>query len=684
MLNSLLSPELTKVLVGDMFAGAGGTGTGCELAMLELGLSPELLAINHWDLALQVHRKNHPNARHFPSNVFRFDPKAAVPSGKLDFLMASPTCSTFSRAKGGRPISWDQRYGRMTPRQVERWCRELKPEVLLVENVPEFVQWGPLMRALDKKGEQLRDEEGRPLWKPNPKHKAKLFRAWIKRLERMGYRCEWRILNCANYGDATTRKRFFLIGRKDKQPIVWPEETHAPADEIDTRYLFGRVKLPHRAAREVILWEIKGRSIFDRKNPLAAKTLIRIYRGICKFEWPPVFIVKLRLYMESLGIEVPDVLVRLGDSARPLLVRSGMHKSNALCVRDAATDPLATVTTDGGIGVLEAGLVVLRNHADMRSISEPLPATCAGGSHLGLAEGAFLLPQHFGAAARSTGKPLPPLVTVNRTAVVEPFTMANRTGNAPKPIDMPIPPVVTSGGVGLVEPFTFPTNQGKKRARGLDPVKKPLGTIVTKDMRALVAPFVLSQGAGGAPREVSEPIPAAPTRGAHSLIAPYYGTGEPKSVEEPLSTATTKARFGLVVPVTHHDDSSRSRSTDQPLPTVTAAPRGELSFISPAWGERQGQDVRVHSITDPLPTLCAKGRMPLVHGIVQGDLDEVDILFRMLEPVELASAHSFPQGYFDDQELTKTDVIRMVGNSVPVRTARALVYSIFKNWRRSA
>jgi DNA (cytosine-5)-methyltransferase 1 len=607
-----------RIRIGDMFAGAGGTGTGCELALLELGLEPDMLIINHWLEALLVHQKNHPTQRHFKANVFRFDPKKAVPSGKLDFLMASPTCTTFSRAKGGQPISWDQRYGRMTPRQVIRWCRELEPTCLLVENVPEFVEWGPLMRLLDENGVQKRDENGRPLWTPNPKKRKKHFFWWLGQLKKLGYRFEHNVLNCADYGDATTRKRFFLIARKDGQPIAWPEETHAPADEIQ-RDLFGAAKRPHRAAREVIRWEIKGRSIFTRKKPLEDKTLIRIYRGIVKFGWPAVFQVKLRLYMEALGIEVPEVATEASASA--LVMRTSMPRSNGLCVWDAATDPLRTVTTDGGLGVLEP--LLLPRHSDHGNGSRALP----------------------------TNKPMPTL------------TCGTPAGY-------------------LIEPFLFPANQGKDRARDLRSTDEPLDTVVAKDMKALVEPFVLSQGAGGEPRQVSQPIPTVPTRGAHAIVSSYYSNGGERSTEQPLATVTTKDRFGLIVPVTHEDAANRARSTDQALPTVTGANRGELSFISPAWGERKGQDVRVHSVDGPLPTLCATGRMPLVHGVLEADLERVDILFRMLEPVELSASHSFPEGYFDGTGLTKTEIIRMIGNSVPVCTAKALVAAIFKTWKR--
>lgn len=508
--------SLLTFKVADLFCGAGGFS---EAVVQALGDRAEIVAaLNHWPPAIETHNANHPGGKE--ADLYDADPLKFVPEGKLDLLVASPTCTFHSRARGGRPISWDQRKGRMTPTQVTRWCKALRPTRLIVENVPEFLDWGPISR---KDGKPRKDKKGLT------------FRGWIRDLEDLGYKVEWRILNAADFGGATTRRRFFLMARNDGKAIVWPKPTHSQTGPFGTRFK------KWRAAREVINWKRRGSSIFTRKKPLAAKTLLRIYAGVVRFGWPLVFRVKLALYMRSLGIEVPDV----GQAQQEMF------------------DP---------------------------------------------------------------------------AVLVEPFTVANRTGNAPRGIDEPIAPPVTSGGIGLAEPF------------------------------------MLSQGAGGAPRAASEPVPTIPTKGAHAIVAPYYGSSEAKTVEEPLGTVTTRDRFALVTPVTHADASMRARSTEDPLPTVTAAARGELAFILAAFGERKGQAARVHSVDDPAPTLCAQGRIPLVHGLTLEDLEGVDILFRMLEPDELARAMGFPRRYrFTGNKTQRT---RMVGNAVEVKTARALVEAL--------
>lgn len=522
---------MAPLLVADLFCGAGGTSSGARRA---LGARMDLVAVNHWATAIETHARNHPKARHLCSNVYQLAPRDAVPAGRLDLLMASPTCTFHSRARGGRPISRDQRYGRMTPTQVLRWVSELDVRCLLVENVPEFVEWGPVHETTpaSQRCSSAGCREGRPC----RARRGGYFRAWVRRLERLGYAVEWRVINAADFGDATTRKRFFLLARKDGLLIRWPEPTHSKDGDGD---LFGAGRARWRPAREVIDWSIKGKSIFRRKKPLSPKTLQRIYSGALRFGWPEPFLVILRRHMSAQGLDAPLPTLTAGGThvglVQPLLLRSGMHKSNALCVRDLG-DPAPTITTDGGL--------------------------------------ALVLPQHGGGVTR--------------------------------PVDRPLPTVTTDG--------------------------------------------------------------------AHALVAPYYGQSECGDTERPLPTITTRDRFGLVVPVTHAGSRS-PRDLEQPLPTVTGAARGELAFITASFGEREGQEPRVHSLDDPVPTVLAQGRTNLVEpALDQGRVESppaYDVLFRMLQPAELAAAMGFGPSYAFSGN--KGEVTRQIGNAVPVRTAEALV-----------
>ena len=198
-------------LVADLFCGAGGSSTGAQKAITEIGGTMELVAINHWNTAIATHQANHPTARHLVEDVSIVDPEAVVEEGRLDLLMASPECKFYSRARGGKPVH-DQ--GRMNPWAIHNWLTKLDVNCVLIENVPEFVDWGPL------------NPDGRP----DKAHKGEHFQAWFLTFDSLGYKAEWRMLNAADYGDATTRIRFFLMARKDGRPVVWPEPSHAKSD----------------------------------------------------------------------------------------------------------------------------------------------------------------------------------------------------------------------------------------------------------------------------------------------------------------------------------------------------------------------------------------------------------------------------------------------------------------------
>jgi DNA (cytosine-5)-methyltransferase 1 len=544
------APKRKTVRVADLFCGAGGTAKGAQRALERRGYAMELVAINHDATAIASHAENFPQAQHYISDVNAVRPLGVVPEGWLDLLMASPTCTHHSRARGGRPTSDQQR---IDPWAVVTWLSSLRVKRLLCENVPEFVDWGPVDRRTGK---------------PIAARKGDYFRAWLRAIEDHGFKAEWRILNCADYGDPTTRVRWFLMARSDGRKIRWPAPTHAPRAKAELLGL-----LPWRAARGIIDWTIPGRSIFDRARPLSINTLRRIEAGIRKFGWPSAF------------------------------------------------------------------LVVLRQHMDAVSADAPVPTIAAQGNHIGLAEA-----RPFAFPLRGAGY------------LVEPFV------------------ATVAHGVEARE-----GDPHSRRCRALD---EPLQAIHAGGGKfGLVEPFMLSRHAG-APRSVEEPTPTRVARHSHllvepaPLVAPYYGSGSGatcKTVDEPLDTVTSRDRFGLVTPITHSDGSNRARDIDEPLPTITTAHRGELAFVTAAFGERPGQAPRVHSIDEPCPTICAEGRIPLVAG-VEPPTRAVDILFRMFEPHEFAGAMSLADHKFLG---TKTQKTKQIGNAVPGETAAALVGALF-------
>ena len=587
-----------KMLVADLLCGAGGSSTGCQRALDELGLDMELVCVNHWPTAIETHRRNHPEARHYVQDIATVRPHLLVPEGYLDLLMASPTCTHHSVARGGKPTSDQQR---SDPWHIVTWLTELRVKRIIIENVWEFTGWGPVDRRTGK---------------PVKSRKGEYFHAWISTLRGLGYELEWRRLNAADYGDATTRQRFILMGRSDGKRVSWPMPTHRKRGDAG---LFSGEK-PWRAAREIIDWSIRGKSIFDRPKPLAPKTLARIHAGAVKFGWPEPFLVVLRNHMAAQGIDMP----------LPTIAAGGNH-----------------------IGIAQPVIVNMKGRSTASGSDEPLPTQTAHAPHL------------FSA---------------------EPVIVNGRKGNKAKAVSTdPVPTLDTKGGVWLAEPF------------------------------------VLSRQGGGAPRAIDEPTPAQVAKHSHVLVSPYYGSGSGETctnAEEPLPTVTAKARFGMVVPVTHSNsgnvardvtdpiptlttakggelaivmpvthagegDRTRDAATD-PLPTVTGANRGELAFITAQHGERTGQAPRVHDVDLPVPTIAATGHVDLVEARRQeaGSAKGVtgikhDILFRMLEPHELAAAMGFNE---EDRAYefagTKTDQIKQIGNAVSVAKMKACVGAI--------
>lgn len=247
-------------LVIDLFAGGGGASTGIESA---LGRDVDI-AINHDRVALAVHAANHPRTAHLTTDIWAANPREVCRGRRVAFLWASPDCTHFSNAKGDVPRS---KKIRSLAWAVVKWAEQVRPDAIGLENVREFLGWGPL------------GEDGKPI-------KARMgetFKRWRRALEKLGYVVDYRVLDASEYGAPTRRRRLFLLARCDGQPIVWPAPTH------------GRGGEPLHTAAECIDWNLPCPSIFERSRPLAEKTLWRIAQGIRRFvlESPSPFILKV-------------------------------------------------------------------------------------------------------------------------------------------------------------------------------------------------------------------------------------------------------------------------------------------------------------------------------------------------------------------------------------------------------
>lgn len=392
------------IVAADLFCGAGGSSTGLVQAATARGLALNLLAVNHWKIAVETHTLNHPWARHLCADLSQVDPSKAIPGGRLDLLIASPECTHHSVARGGKPCS-DQ--SRASAWHVLHWVERLRVERVLIENVKEFEGWGPL------------GDDGRP----DKRRKGETFLAFVAALRSLGYVVEWRVLNAADYGDATCRRRLFVQAARNGV-IAWPKPTHQAEGAAGVARW--------RPAREVIDWSLRGESVANRKRPLAPRTLNRIEAGLRKFGGEP-FIAVLR------GTNPKQS----GAWAKPM------------------SEPLGTISAGGIHAALCEPFVIPMEHSGrnaLRSTDEPLPTiTTAKGGAFGLCQPFVVQVAHAGSdhtRVRSVEDPLPTIPAGHRgeLAICEPFvTKYYGTGGA-TPVSAPLDTITAKDRFALVEP----------------------------------------------------------------------------------------------------------------------------------------------------------------------------------------------------------------------------------------
>ena len=255
----------------DLFCGAGGTSSGVEYARLDGRKCAEVVAcVNHDANAIKSHKANHPHTLHFTEDIRTLELSPMVkhlekkrrqyPKAKV-VLWASLECTNFSKAKGGQPRDADSR---TLADHLFRYIEALQPDYIQIENVEEFMCWG----ALDANG------------KPVSKDQGSDYLRWVHQVQEYGYDYDWRILNAADFGAYTSRKRFFGQFARKGLPIAFPEQTFAKnGDEGGMFHQYRR----WRAVRDVLDLDDDGESIFVRRKPLCEKTLERIYAGLVKF-----------------------------------------------------------------------------------------------------------------------------------------------------------------------------------------------------------------------------------------------------------------------------------------------------------------------------------------------------------------------------------------------------------------
>lgn len=606
-----MRPPLPSDLLGDSFAGGGGASLGIEMA---LGRSPDF-AINHDDEALLMHARNHPLTVHLKENIWKVDPHVVTAGKPVFMLWASPDCRHHSKAKGGKPVS---RSVRGLADVILLWAQEVKPRVILLENVEEFRDWGPL------------DEDGMPC----KARKGMEFARWVRALEARGYMVEFKELRACDYGTPTIRKRLFVVARRDMKPILWPEPTHGAAPGLQ----------PYRTAAEIIDWSIRAPSIFMTKaearaeglnivRPLADKSLAQIARGFDR-----------------------HVMQRAKSARGAFIIRTDMtsaYKRNGV---HGLGEPLNTVTTAGPFALVSPFVSYAQQGGGSRGADEPHHTVCANAKDQNQVVMGYLVSRYGerpGQDPRSHGleEPAPTIVPIGNGGDLAAVYLAQHNGGPRAPV-----------GRDAHEPAaTIPTAGAQ-----VQPVMGYIASLQNNTARGAL----------------DEPVGAVLAGGNHhAVVTPFLsemrGRSEARGADEALSTVTGQATHGLIAPfvTSYYSEGGQDAAADEPMPTVPT--RDSFSpvhaFIAvppltPAMLERAKMVARflhAHGVWHDPDAL-----VEIAPGLIVWDIG-----MRMLTPRELARAQGFPDSYdiTAGGKLTETAQRHKIGNSVCPQVAAALV-----------
>ena len=389
-------------IVVDMFCGAGGESCGIKQAADAANLNISMYAINHWDQAIETHCANFPGAEHICRDVQDINPSDIIPGRRVALLWASPACTHFSVARGGKPCD---NQSRITPFTVLDWIDKLTVDRLIIENVPEFQSWGPL----DPKTSR-----------PIQQAKGETFSAFIGMIKGLGYSVDWKVLNAADYGAPTTRRRLFIQAVRtgcDKS-IIWPEATHI---KPSPNQLLSPM-LSWIPARDIIDWSLPTQIIDERSKPLAKNTMDRIIRGMEKYwgEYAKPFIIRYnggenRVHSIDEPLPVLDTSNRYG-LIQPLITHIGQTSSKGRT--RSIDDPLATVVTKEEACLIEPLFIPQHSCGEVRPVSGPLSTIATKGA-IGLVE-PLIMEYNGNGGCYPVSKPLSTVTGNDRFALITP------------------------------------------------------------------------------------------------------------------------------------------------------------------------------------------------------------------------------------------------------------------------
>lgn len=448
-----------KLLYIDLFCGAGGTSTGVNSARLDDKQCARVVAcVNHDKNAIASHAANHPEAMHFTEDIRTLELSPLLTHlqscrrqypDALVVLWASLECTNFSKAKGGMPRDADSR---TLAEHLFRYIEAINPDYIQIENVEEFMSWGDV------------DENGKPV----SMDKGKSYTRWVRNVKKYGYNFEYRILNAADYGAYTSRKRFFGIFGKKGLPITFPEATHS---KEGTSSLFGTLE-KWRPVRECLDFDDEGDSIFGRKKPLVEATLERIYAGLIKFVagGKDAFLVKYNSVNKRTGKHIPPSI----------------------------DEPCPTVATQNRLGLAKVSFLSKQFSGDPMSknvsVEAPAGAITCKDHH------AFISAYYGNGHNHSIDGASPTLTTKDRLSIIqtERFIDVQYGNGTERSCEHPAPTLTTKDKCSLVTVKRFLMNPQYSSAGGS--VDKPCFTLIARMDK--MPPYLVATETGEAVIEV--------------------------------------------------------------------------------------------------------------------------------------------------------------------------------------
>lgn len=598
---------MIQLIYIDLFCGGGGTTTGVHRARLE-GQQCAIVAccVNHDENAIRSHKSNHKQTLHFTEDITLLyntgrmlkmvnhvnSLRQKYPEAEV-VLWASLECTNFSKAKGGQPRDADSR---TLANHLFPYIEALKPDRIQIENVEEFMSWGEV------------DEHGKPI----SRLAGTDYRRWIDTVCQYGYKFDYRILNAADFGALTSRKRFFGQFCRESETIYWPEQTHA---ENPQNNLFGKQLKKWRAVKEVLDFSDEGESMFDRKKPLVDATWERTYAGLIKFV--------------------------AGGKKEFLLKYNSMSRSRKYSA-PSLDNPCPTIATQGRLGLCKAEFIqkAYSGHPEskVQSIEKPAGAITTKDHHQ-----VIFISAYYGTGdnVSDANKPAPVITTKDRLALVSSkFLVSYNFKDTVKDVNNPCPTLLTKDRLSLLSPRFLDMQYGNGKPASIE---HPAGTVTSTPKHNLISPqWIANTNFKNVGSSINDPAQVVTAnRKWHYLMNPQFQS-KGSSVDRPCFTLI--ARMDKMPPY---------------LVGVSTSTEGHPSFI-----KISGNQFIYEIYNNDSEILKKVKEFMAIYGII-------DIKMRMLRIPELKKIMGFPEDYI--LVGTQAEQKKFIGNAVEVNVATALV-----------